>query len=55
MKLTQFEWIQSELKHVIYEFSKIWELFCQFPYFLLLFSEPYVLQILFLKLSGFNP
>jgi hypothetical protein len=30
MKLTQFEWIQSELKHVIYEFSKIWEFFYYF-------------------------
>jgi hypothetical protein len=27
----------------------------RFPYFLLLFSEPYVLQILFLKSSGSIP
>jgi hypothetical protein len=55
MKLTQFELIKSELKHVIYEFSKIWESLYQFPYFLLLFFEPYVLRILFLEFSGSNP
>jgi hypothetical protein len=52
MKLTQFEWIKSKLNHVIYEFYKIWESLYQFPYFLLLFSEPYVPQMLFLKFSG---
>jgi hypothetical protein len=52
MKLTKFEWIKSKLKHVIYEFSKIWESLYQFAYFLLLFYEPYVLQMLFLKFSG---